>query len=130
MDSRPPDAGNAATTEARNRPGRMALRIALFNVALVGVMNAALRWTPTMQPPLIHIAILFVGLPIGGVLSLAGVVLSFAGLGRRPRTAALFGLVLSLVGLVGLALVIYWFGLFGVWFEEKGDIPVEETGHS
>jgi hypothetical protein len=97
MDSSPPT--GTLDGKARNRLGQAGLLLGALAVALVAGMLAALRWAPYLQPPLTHIVILFVGLPIGGVVSLVGVILSVRGLGRPPRAGAWLGLALSLLAL-------------------------------
>jgi ABC-type uncharacterized transport system permease subunit len=107
MDSRLPVGSLGG--EARNRLGRVGLVLGALGVALVVGMLAALEWLPWMQPPLIHVAIIFVGLPVAGVLGLVGAGLSAWGLGRPPRAGALSGLALNL-----LALALAGFGLLRV----------------
>jgi hypothetical protein len=92
-------------------PGRAGLRLAAASVALVGGMIAALEWMPWMQPPLIHVLIIFVGLPAAGATGLVALTLSAAGLRRRPRARAASGLALSLVALALLG----WYALLFGW---------------
>src|SRR4051812_34186226 len=99
MDNWPPSALNASPEGANNRLGRAGLRLATLDLLLVAGMLAALQWMPWMQPPLIHIMILFVGFPLGAILGLVAAALSAGGLGSQPRLGAMWGLALSLLAL-------------------------------
>jgi hypothetical protein len=56
--------------------------------------------------PLAQALLFGAGICTGGVMSLVGLGLSIGGLYRRPRTLALWGLALNLLG---LTLVVAWF---------------------
>jgi hypothetical protein len=101
-----------------NRLRRAGLVLAVSGVVLVAGMIAALAWMPWMQPPLLHILIIFVGLPLAGLISLIGLGLK---VGWIARAGALWVLGLSLVA---LAVILGWFMAGRDLLQEE---PTEDT---